>query len=132
MALFWERLCTFEAKDTMSVSTQKLRLDLRRQVHRLDLLDTLLPRQLREVGAKEHFVLPIGFEIVHQLRGIVAWGMGRGVDKDVLVLSGDPNHFVRPGIPGVTCDNAQRGEGQSHLIEIGNRTPRFGRHEGPV
>src|SRR5260370_16294845 len=109
---------SIESKDTTSIFTQKLRLDLKRQVHRLDLLDTLLPRQLREVGSKEHFVLPIGFEIVHQLRGIVAWRMGRGVDKDVLVLPGDPNHFVRPGIPDVTSDNAQLGEGQSYLIQI--------------
>src|SRR5271167_32298 len=56
--------------------------------------------------------------------------MGRGVDKDVLVLPGHPYHFVRPGIANVTRDNPQLGEGKSHLIEIGNRTPRFGRHKG--
>src|SRR6266568_1939209 len=120
---------SIESKDAARVSTQKLRLDLLRQVHRLHLLDTLLPGQLREVGSKEHLVFPIGFEIMHQLWGIVTWCIGRGVDEDVLVLPGHPNHFIRPGIPNVTRHNPQFGKGQSHLIEIGNRTARFGRHE---
>src|SRR5258708_37229549 len=68
---------------------------------------------------------------MHQLRRIVAWGTVRGVDEDALVLPGHPNHFVRPGISNVTCDNPQFGEGKSHLIEIGHRTTRFGRHERP-
>jgi hypothetical protein len=55
---------SIESKDATRVSTQKLRLDLLRQVHRFDLLDTPFPGQLWEVGSKEHLVFPVGFEIL--------------------------------------------------------------------
>src|SRR6266567_816447 len=81
---------SIESKDAARVSTQKLRLDLLRQIHRFDLLDTLLPGQLREVGSKEHLVFPVGFEVMHQLRGIVAWCIGRGVDEDISCFQATP------------------------------------------
>jgi len=39
--------------------------------------------------------------------------------------------FISSGkaIANVSRHNAQGGEGQGHLIEIGDRSPRFGRHE---
>ena len=72
---------------------------------------------MRKIGSKEHFVLAIRLQVMNQLRWVVPRRVGGGVNENVLVLPGYPDHFVGPGMPNMPRNNAQFGEGQSFLSE---------------
>ena len=88
-------------------------------------------RQLGKVGAEQHLVAAVGFDVVQQLRRVVAGEIGRGVDVHVVVFPGDADHLVGPGMTDVAADDAQLGKGQRHFVEVGHGPAGFRRHQRP-